>query len=150
MPLDNQLGGAGPSPGTVTNVSSAPTLIIKPGGSTTDGHIVYFTETTYGVSAAFTVDDLLFTAQGVQSLADEYAAAIQVIGEQTPVIAISYAQDLNAAGDLIDVLIVTVQSTSGNSTDNVEIPLLQSNQNSQVNKVLAAGTNLDAIEAIGA
>lgn len=155
MPLDNSLGGAGATPGSFVVVGQSPTILVQGANTVVDAMTITVTEQIYGVTFSFTVPLTVWklsqtsTAQeGVASLASQYAAAVQVIGEYANTVAISYAQDVNAAGLLVDVLIVTVGTPDGTQTTNVTVPLLTAGTPAGFDLITTAYANLVAVGAL--
>lgn len=155
MPLDDTLGGAGAAPGSFTVVSQTPTILVQGASSVVDAMTITINVTTVQVVASFTVPRTVWALaqtstadEGIASLASQYAAYIEALGEQEAVVGISYAQDVNAAGYLIDVLIVTVATADGSQSAIATVPFNPAALDSATNTILAAYNNLLAVAAL--
>lgn len=155
MPLpSSDFGGSGAASGNFHVVGQQPTILVQGANTVVDAMTITVTELLYGVTFSFTVPltvwnlSLTSTAdESVASLASQYAAAVEVLGAYEYTTAISYAQDVNAAGLLIDVLIVTVGTPDGTQATNVTVPLLSA-VNAGTTPLTAAYNNLTAIGAL--
>ena len=163
MPLDNSLGGAGATPGSYTVVGQAPTILVQGANTVVDAMTITINVTTVQVQASFTVPRSVWLAAGttaaagaggagvttgVGELASEYAALIEAYALLTPVVAISYAQDINAAGFLTDTLVVTVATPDGTQTAIATVPFDPAQETAGNNAILAAYNNLVAVAAL--
>lgn len=155
MPLDDGLGGAGAAPGSFKVVSQSPTILVQGASSVVDAMTITINVLTVQVIASFTVPRSVWllsqtsTAQeGVPALASQYAAYIEALGMQQAVVGISYAQDVNAAGFLVDVLIVTVATPDGAQTAIATVPFNPASLDSATNTILAAYNNLLTVAAL--
>lgn len=147
MPIDVQGDGGSGSSGSVRNVTSRDTIMVKADGSTVDAATISATDGIYGIDFSFTIPKTDWRAGPIKVSASNYASYIQQIGGHDFVEAAWYAPDTTAAGLLQDTLVVLVQSTSGNSDTQVEIPFSQLNTPGAFGKIDAAHAKLDAIEA---
>lgn len=163
MPLDNSIGGAGATPGSYTVIGQSPTILVQGAGTVVDAMTITVNVVTVGVVISFTVPRSVWlaagttagagaggagTSTGVGVLASQYAALVEALAMLAPVVAMSYAQDVNAAGNLVDVLIVTVGTPDGLQTANVTVPLDPAKEATSNNAILAAYANLQAVAAL--
>ena len=148
MPLDNSLGGAGAVPGSFRVIDQSPTIEVYAGNQTRDAMRITIAEQIYGVTFTITVPLLVYNAQSVQSLASEYAAAVQSIGALPEVVDMFYQEGQTAAGLSVDQLVVVVGTPDGSSTANVTIPLLTANTPAQFDKVIAGYDVLLAVSQL--
>lgn len=155
MPLDDSLGGAGAQPGSFTVVSQQPTILVQGASTVVDAMTITINVTTVQVVASFTVSRAAWllsqsdTAnEGIATLASQYAAYIEALGMQEAVVGISYAQDVNAAGYLVDVLIVTVATPDGTQSAIATVPFNPASLDAATNTILAAYNNLVAVAAL--
>ena len=161
MPLDNNLGGAGATPGSYTIQGQTPDLLVNPDGTTTDAVTIRATETIYGVPFEITVPRTVWQDAAVEAqagagpagtdtalgvLVSEYAAEIQVLGELEPVVDIFYQRGQNRRGLFTDNLVVTVGTPDGNSSAEVTVPLDPNQANQINNTVLATYQNLLTVQ----
>lgn len=148
MPIDVQGDGGPPGEsGSVRNVTSRDTIMVKADGSTVDAATISATDGIYGIDFSFTLPKTDWRAEIIKVSASNYASYIQQIAQHDHVNAAWYAPDTNAAGLLIDTLVVLVQSDSGNSDTQVEIPFSKLNTPGAFAMIDAANARLDAIEA---
>lgn len=138
MPLDNAIGGAGAAPGTVQKVGAVSTLKIVSGTQTIDAVRMTVRETMFGVVFSFTVAKSVYDALGWQTLASEYAAVVQSLGEFEGTIGITYLPDVNGASEIIDTLLVTVGTPDGLVSIDVQVPLTTANVATNYDKVVNA------------
>lgn len=138
MPLDNSIGGAGAAPGSYQKVGAVSTLKIVSGTQTVDAVRMTVQETMFGVLFSFTVTKAIYDALGWQTLASEYAAVVQSLGEFEGTQGIVYVPDVNAAQQIIDTLIVTVGTPDGLVSIDVQIPLSTTNVSANYDKVVNA------------
>jgi hypothetical protein len=143
-------GGAAGTSGTVRNVTSRDTILVKGDGSVVDAATISATDGIYGIDFSFTLPKTDWRANIVQVSASNYASYIQQIGGHDHVTAAWYAQDVNAQGLLVDILVVLVESDSGESSTEVAIPFSILNTPGAFARIDDANNRLDQIEAIGA
>lgn len=149
MPIAIGPGGGPPGQsGTVTNVTSRDSILVTAAGAVVDAATISATDGIYGIAFEFTVPKSNWQAGPIQVSASDHAASIQQIAGHQFVTAAWYAPDTNAAGVLIDTLVVVVQSTTGLSDTQVEIPFSILNTPHAFAMLDAANVQLDAIEAI--
>lgn len=59
----------------------------------------------------------------IAAVADQLATRIEAVAAEPSVLTLAYSQPANAAGQLLDVMTIYVQSDSGNSQGTVTVPL---------------------------
>lgn len=148
MPILAGDGGAAGTSGSVRDVTSRDTILVQPGGRVVDAATISATDGKYGIPFEFTLPKTDWRANIVQVSASNYASYIQQIGGHDHVVAAYYAPDTNAAGLLIDTLIVVVATEDELSTTEVEIPFSMLNTPAAFGRIDAAYARLKAIEAI--
>lgn len=149
MPIDVQGdGGAAGSSGSVHGVTSRDTIMVKADGSVVDAATISATDGIYGIDFSFTLPKTDWRAEIIQVSASNYASYIQQVGGHDHVTAAWYAPDTNAAGLLIDTLVVVVSTDDGLSEAQVEIPFSQLNTPGAFAKIDAAYNELVKIAAI--
>lgn len=149
MSLEIQGGGGGIGVGTVTLTGSEPSLLVQSGTKAVAATTVYATDDLYGVDFQVTIPQTEFLGQGPKATADLYGGYIQQIGGEPYTAGISYGQDVNAAGNLVDTLFVTVQDTTGAFTTQASVPLRSANTPAQLAKLSAVAAQLNALAAGG-
>lgn len=123
MALPIEVDGGG-TPGAVSFrvTSQEPTILVQAGGKVVDAMTIGVHENKYGLDFAFTISRLEWSGEGTQVAAYDYTSWIQEVAGADHVVAIQYAQDVNAAGLLIDVLYVTVTTTAVDQTAVAVVP----------------------------
>jgi hypothetical protein len=142
-------GGAVGETGSVKNVVSRDTILVKSDGSTVDAATISATDGIYGIDFSFTLPKTDWRASVIQVSASNYAGFIQQLAQQDHVTAVWYAPDTNAAGLLIDTVVVVVESTSGLSDTQIEYKLQQFSTPATFDRIQQTTAHLDAIEALG-
>jgi hypothetical protein len=149
MPIDvSGEGSVGASGSLVPNsVKSRDTILVQGSGVVVDAATISAIDGIYGIYFEFTLPKTSWKAQIIHVSASDYASYIQAIGAHDHVTAAFYAPDTNAAGLLVDTLVVVVESSSGLSSTQVEIPFSQLNTPAAFGKIDAANVKLNTIEA---
>jgi len=135
-------GGGGPAVGTVIGVGTNPALLVKGGSQAVEAITVYAQETTYGVYFSVTIPMTEFNTKGPLVTAEIYGGYIQEIASQDYVFGISYGQDVDASGNLVDMLFVTVGDPSGQFLGNVDVVLENANSTKTFDDLLKLVTTL--------
>jgi hypothetical protein len=141
-------GGPPGESGSVRDVQSRDTILVKADGSVVDAATITAVDGVYGITFAFTLPKTDWRAEIIQVSASNYASYIQTIGGHDHVIAAYYAPDTNAAGLLVDTLVVVVETTDGGSQAEVSIPFAMLNTPQAFARIDAAYATLTQIEAI--
>jgi hypothetical protein len=147
IPVEGGDAGGGAA-GTVHDVTSRDTILVKADGSVVDAATISATESVYNISFEFTLPKSDWRAQIIQVSAQNYASYIETIGAHDHVIAAFYATDTNAAGLLVDTLVVVVATENERSTTEVSIPFPILNTPTAFQRIEDAYANMKAIEAI--
>lgn len=161
MPLDNNIGGAGATPGTYAVGPQSSTILVDSGGNVVDAVTISATESIYGVDFQFTVPRSAWdaaagiaaagaggagnTGTAALELGSQYAAVIQAFGELAPVVAISYQRGINKQNLLIDQLVVTVTDPAGLSSIDVVVPLDPAQESASNNLILATAAGITTV-----
>jgi hypothetical protein len=148
MPIDAQGGGDVGDGGSVHNVTSRDTILVQPGGAVVDAATISAVDGIYGIAFSFTIPKTDWRAEVIHVSASNYASYIQTIAAHDHVTAAWYAPDTNAAGLLIDTLVVVVATSDGLSSASVEIPFAILNTPQAFARIDAAYNELVSIEAI--
>ena len=110
---------------TFTVVTSYPTLEFLGGTQTQDVMAIGYRTKAHGVYFEVRVPKAGFTAENVNSMGIGYTGTIEAAFTNQNVIGGEWTQTPNSAGELVDNIVYTVQSDSGNSTDQVTVPYSQ-------------------------
>lgn len=145
MSLEIQGGGGGIGVGDVKFNDSEPTLIVKSGAKPLAGDTIYATELTYDIDFQITIPHTEFLGQGPQATANLYGGYIQQIASEAYTYGVSYGQDVNASGNLVDTLFVIVGDPTGRFTTEVSIPLRSANTPATFAKLQAAANAASAL-----
>jgi hypothetical protein len=150
MPIEAGEGGAAGESGSVVpgSVTSRDTILVQPGGGVVDAATISAIDGIYGIAFSFTLPKTQWQTQIIKVSASNYASYIQQIGGHDHVVAAWYAPDTNAAGILIDTLVVVVQTDDGTSSAEVEIPFSMLNTPAAFNRIDAAYGQLVELQAI--
>lgn len=84
----------------------------------------WITTSPSGITFPVRVADSQWSASQVNALAAQYANALERLVAEPNVAAIYYEQDVNAAGNLVDMLVFVVTSDNGELTKEVREPLI--------------------------
>jgi len=162
MPLDNNIGGSGAAAGSYTILAQNSAALVQGNGDVIDAVTLQATENTYGVWFQVTVTRAAWNqAAGIAAagagspgagtaalqLVSEYAALIQALAGLAPVTAMSYQQNTNSQGLLVDQLLVTVSSADGLSNIDVTVPLDPTKEATSNNAILAAAAGISTVAA---
>jgi hypothetical protein len=148
MPIDAQGGGDVGDGGSVRDVTSRDAILVQPGGAVVDAATISAVDGIYGIAFSFTIPKTDWRAEIIRVSASDYASYIQTIAAHDHVTAAWYAPDTNAAGLLIDTLVVVVATSDGLSSASVEIPFAILNTPQAFARIDAAYNELVSIEAI--
>lgn len=140
MTVELQDGGDIVGPGGVKFIGSEPALLVQSGPKAVDATTVYATDLKYGIDFQVTIPQTEFLGQGPTATAELYASYIEVIAALPATVAVYYGQDVNAAGNLIDVLFVIVGDPTQEFTTTVSVPLRTANTPGAFVKIAAATT----------
>jgi hypothetical protein len=150
MPLDAlDLGsGGGAAPGSFRVLGQVPAIQVYAGTKVRDAVQITVQELTYGVTFSFTIPRTEWAGEGTQGAAELYAGWVQYIGARDHVVGLSYTEDVNASGNLTDMLLVTLATPDGNNVAEVEVELAQANTEATFGKLDAAYQTLVATAAL--
>lgn len=116
-------GGAGGTTGTYAILGQEPTIMVQGANRAVDAVTVTAQDGVYGVVFQFTKSRLEWEGQIVTVAAADRASWIQVMAQHQHVIGMAYAQDVNSAGLLRDVMVMTVGTPDGAQAVDVSWPL---------------------------
>jgi len=115
-------GGISAPPGSFTVLGQRPDILVQSPTSVVDAVTITVQENIYGVVFQFTIPKSQWVGMGTQGEANLYASYVQHLGGMTEVVGMAYSQDVNAAGLLVDEMIVTVGTPDLVHTADVAIP----------------------------
>jgi hypothetical protein len=151
MPLDageGASGGGGAAAGTFKVLGQHETPLIQGANTVVNGMQITVQENTYAVVFSFTIPYAEWQADGTRYWAELYAGWVQAMGADDDVVGMYYAQDVNASGNLIDTMFVTVGTPDGLNTATVQIALANLNTEASFGKVHAAYAQLQKTLAL--
>jgi hypothetical protein len=148
MPIEAGSGGAPGESGSVRDVRSRDTILVRADGSVVDAATISAVDGVYGIPFEFTLPKTDWRAEIIKVSASNYASYIQTIAGHDHVTAAWYAPDTNKAGLLIDTLVVVVETDDGSSEAQVEIPFSMLNTPGAFARIDAAYNQLTKIAAI--
>lgn len=141
-------GGGGAAQGTFKVLGQHETPLIQGANTVVNGMEITVQELTYGVVFSFTIPFAEWQADGTQYWAELYSGWVQAMGQDDDVVGMYYAQDVNASGNLVDTMFVTVGTANGLNTATVPIPLAQLNTTGAFGKVHGAYAQLEKTLAL--
>jgi len=136
-PVGGGDGGGAPA-GSFKVLGQTPAIQVYAGTKVRDAVNITVQELTYGVTFSFTIPRTEWIGMGTQGEASLYASWVQYIGARDHVVGLNYTEDVNASGNLTDMLLVTLATPDGNNTAEVEIELSQANAGATFAKLDAA------------
>lgn len=134
-------GGAVASPGTFDILSVASTIQVYGAGAVRDAVFVTVQDHIYGIVFGFTMPrsgNSSWDEEGPATAGGEYTGVVQSIAGMQEVVAVSYAQEPDAAGLLEDRLIVTIQDPKQLGLIDVTVPLSVANPQIAVDQISLA------------
>lgn len=163
MPIDTGQG-TGAAPGSYQVLGQHSTVIVRGDGTAVDAVTIAAQEKMFDVWFQVTVtradwnEAAGIAAAGAGStgatgaatqIIGQAAGLIQALGILAPVVAISYQQNTNARGLLVDQLLVTVTDPAGESAVDVAVPLDPAQEAQSNNLVLATAAGIGKVAAAG-
>lgn len=133
---------------TFTVVTQSPGTEYVGGTQTRDVVTVGITTKPHGVYVEFRIPKNVYSAAQVHDYALGYSGTIEALFGITGVVGVAWSQQPTAAGQLQDIITVTVQSSSGDSTDQFTLPLSDITTAAVSKKAAASIKVLDAAEAL--
>lgn len=107
------VGGGEVGTGAYRVLSQRPDLLVVGPSTVEDAVTVTAEDTLYGISFSFTRSTQSWEGGAVQAAASFYAANIQEVAGSPHVQGLSYTQGVNASGNLVDQMEVTVGTDDG-------------------------------------
>lgn len=129
-----------------TGLTQRPGVQFIGGTQTRNVQIVSITTQPHGVYFEFQVPQADATAAVVKQDANGFASVIEALFAIDGVAGIEWTQQPTTSGQLADHLLITVQSSSGDSTDLLDEPFSQLTQADVAKKVAAIVADLDDAE----
>lgn len=133
---------------TFTVVTQSPDTEYIGGTQTRQVTTVGITTKPHGVYIEFRIPKTVYSTAQVHDYALGYSGTVEGLFAINGVVGVSWSQQPTAGGQLQDVLTITVQSTSGDSTDQFTLPLADATSAAVKAKAAAAIKQLDAAEAL--
>lgn len=127
MALTPDPGGEGAPPAVGKVDGQEPDLLVLSAGKVVNAQTIHAHDLIYGVAFSFTIPMTEYMGEGPDAAAGLRAEWIQAMAQHEHVVALTYTQDANRAGGLVDEIIVTVGTPDESSTADVAIPLAQLN-----------------------
>lgn len=103
-------------------VSSYSTEELRGGTQLVPVRVVAFQTKPSAVYAEHRIDLSIIDPVQIGGIIQVYAEAIEALISRPDVPGMDYMQDVNKAGQLVDFMAITIQSTSGNSVETIEYP----------------------------
>jgi hypothetical protein len=133
LPVDD--GGGGASPGDFTVLGQYPDLLVQSATRVVNAQTIIAKDDLYGISFQFTIPMTEYMGAGPEASAGLRAGWIEAMAQHDHVIGMAYTQDVNAAGTLVDQMIITVGTPDGEQAADLTIPLSALNSPSSFQKV---------------
>lgn len=125
-----------------------PGLDVIGGTQVQDVIFVGITTKPHGTYLEFPIPVSVYNATQVDDYAIGYSGTVEFIWSLTYVVGVQWTQVVNASNQLQSSYIVTVESTSGNSTGTVTLALAQLAPSIEDPLIAAMHDHLDAVEAL--
>lgn len=122
-PADTGTAGGGAAAGSFKVLGQRPDILVRSGTDVVDAMTITVAELVYGVTFSFTIPRSEWAGMGTQGEASLYASWVQAIGAMPEVVGLAYSQNVNAAGLLRDVMVITVGTQDGLNTAEIDWPL---------------------------
>lgn len=120
-------GGAPSTTGGFHVISQRPDLLVRSASDVVDAVTITAEDDVFLVIFSFTISRQEWQGIGTQVAAADRALWIQTMAMHEHVVAMTYSQDVNAAGTLRDVMVMTVGTPDGNHAADVAWPLTSLN-----------------------
>jgi len=133
LPVDD--GGGGAAPGDFTVLGQYPDLLVQSATRVVNAQTIVAKDDLYGISFQFTIPMTEYMGAGPEASAGLRAGWIEAMAQHQHVIGMAYTQDVNAAGTLVDQMIITVGTPDGEQAADLTIPLSALNNPSSFQKV---------------
>lgn len=130
-----------------TGLTQRPGVQFIGGTQTRNVQLVGITTQPHGVYFEFQVPQTDYSAAVVTQDANGFASIIEALFEIDGIAGIEWTQEPTTSGQLVDHLLITVQSTSGESTALLDEPFSQLTQQNVAGKVGTIVDQLDQAEA---
>jgi hypothetical protein len=127
-----------------------PTVIFLGGTQTQDAMAVGIITNGHGIYLEFRIPRTTYSAAQVKSFATGYTGTVEAVAGIAGVAGVAWSQIPDATGQLADVLTLTVESDSGNSSATLTIHTKDWTPHAAGPKVTALIAQLNEAEAAGA
>jgi hypothetical protein len=129
-------------------VAQYPTLEFLGGTRTQQVMTVGIQTKPSGIYVEFRLPKLIYDDQHVNAAAIGWATIFETIATEDWVGGVEWAQRPTAGGQLQDVAVITVVSSSGNSSDTLTVPVTQLGPKLHQPQITALHEKLDSAEAL--
>jgi hypothetical protein len=129
-------------------VAQYPTLEFLGGTRTQQVMTVGIQTKPSGIYVEFRLPKLIYDDQHVNAAAIGWATIFETVVKEDWVGGVEWAQQPTASGQLQDVAVITVVSSSGNSSDTMTVPVTQLGPKLHQPQITALHDKLDATEAL--
>ena len=123
MALQPVGGGGGEAPGQYRILYQRPDILVVGVNNVQDAVTVTAEENVYGIVFSFTRSTASWEGGAVQAAASFYAGAIRALAGYRNIQGMAYTQDVNASGNLVDQMIITVGTDDGTQAIDFVWPL---------------------------
>lgn len=127
MALTPDPSGEGAPPNSFQVLGQYPDLLIQSATRVVNAQTIIARELIYGVTFQFTIPMTEYMGEGPQAAAGLRAGWIEAMAQHTHVTGLTYTQDVNSSGALVDQMIVTVGTSDLANTAELTYPLEQLN-----------------------
>lgn len=101
-----------------------------------------------GTYIEFPISEAAYNAGAVDAAAIGWATIIETVWTEDWVVGVQWTQVVNPSNQLVSSLIISVTSTSGNSTATLTVPITQLGPKLHQPQITALHDQLDAVEAL--
>lgn len=122
-PVSGGGGGGGGTGGMYRVLYQRPDILVVGVNNVQDAVTVTAEETMFGIVFSFTRSVASWEGGLVQTAASFYAGGIRALAEYQHTQGLAYTQDVNASGNLVDQMIVTVGDDTGDNQASFVWPL---------------------------
>lgn len=102
----------------------------------------------HGTYIEFPISEAAYKAGAVNAAAIGWATIIETVWTEDWVVGVQWTQVVNPSNQLVSSLIITVTSSSGNSTATLTVPITQLGPKLHQPQITALHDQLDAAEAL--
>lgn len=148
LPVNVGDDGSSPPAGSFKVLGQTPSILVQGGTKVVDAMSITVEDQLYGVTFTFTIPRTEWAGSGTQNWASLYTTWVNALAAHDYVQGLSYTQDVNASGNLVDMLVVTVGTPDNENIADVEIELSKANSPASFGALQAAYDKLIANTAL--